>query len=179
MHTLAEIYHHSVASFAERTSHSMYERGGITYAEFGRMAAGLQTTLLEAGLGAGDRVALLSSNMPTWPVCYFAVVEMGMVAVPILPGFSAGEFDRIIRHSGARALLVSDKLYSKLSKETIESQRVVIRTKNLGVIRRAEEPAAPGRRATPRPTDTASIIYTSGTTSEPKGVMLSHGAHVV
>ena len=57
-----------------------------------------------------------------------------MVAVPILPDFSGEELDQIITHSEAKALLVSDKLFSKLSKRTVESLSVVMRTKNLGVI---------------------------------------------
>jgi long-chain acyl-CoA synthetase len=177
MNTLAEIYHNSIVLYADRTCHAMYERDSLTFSEFDRSVRSLQQTLLDAGLSAGDRVALLSSNMPTWPVCYFAVVEMGMIVVPILPGFSGEEFDQIIRHSESRALLVSDKLYSKLSRETIESQQIVIRTKNLGVIHQPRDPhVKPGHRATPRHDDTATIIYTSGTTSAPKGVMLSHGA---
>ncbi len=179
MKTLAEIYHNSIAQWADRTSHSMYERDSITYRDFDRLTRELQQTLLDAGITAGDRVALLSSNMPTWPVCYFAVVEMGMVVVPILPGFSGEEFDQIIKHSESKALLISDKLYSKLSKETLDSQTIIIRTKNLGVIHSNHAPGVKrGKRATPKPDDTAAIIYTSGTTSAPKGVMLSHGALV-
>jgi long-chain acyl-CoA synthetase len=177
MDTLAKIYRNSIDRFSDRTSHAMYERDSITYREFDELVKGLQQTLLGAGLSAGDHVALLSSNMPTWPVCYFAVVEMGMVVVPILPGFSGEEFDRIIEHSESKALLVSDKLYTKLSKETLDSQKIVIRTKNLGVIHQNhDENIEPGRRAEPSADDTAAIIYTSGTTSAPKGVMLSHGA---
>ncbi len=179
MKTLADVYNNSIERFADRFSHAMWERDSMTYREFGEMTRALQRTLLDAGLSAGDRVALLSSNMPTWPVCYFAVVEMGMVVVPILPGFSGEEFDQIIRHSEARALLVSDKLYTKLSKETLDAQAIIVRTKNLGVIHQNHDPKVkPGQRATPKPDDTAAIIYTSGTTSAPKGVMLSHGALV-
>ena len=177
MNTLAKIYKNSIEKYSGRVSHAMYERDSITYRQFDGLVEELQGTLLDAGLSAGDRVVLLSSNMPTWPVCYFAVVEMGMVVVPILPGFSGEEFDRIIEHSESKALLVSDKLYAKLSKETLDSLQIVIRTKNLGVIHTNHDADVKrGERSTPRPEDTAAIIYTSGTTSAPKGVMLSHGA---
>ncbi len=175
MKTLAEVYHHSIKSFPDHTSHAMYERESITFRQFDERVKALQTTLWDAGLTTGDHVALLSSSMPNWPVCYFAVVEMGMVVVPILPGFSPEEFDHIIAHAECRGLLVSDKLYSKLSQSTLDAMRVVVRTKNLAVLHQ-ETSAAKGERKTPQPDDTAAIIYTSGTTSAPKGVMLSHGA---
>ena len=54
-----------------------------------------------------------------------------MVAVPILPDFSTEELEMIIAHSEAKALMVSDKLFAKLAKSTIESLHIVIRTKNL------------------------------------------------
>jgi long-chain acyl-CoA synthetase len=153
----------------------MFEREKVTYREFGERATQVQQMLLDAGLSAGDKVALLSSSMPNWPVCYFAVVSAGMIVVPILPGFSGEEFDKIIAHSESKALLVSDKLYTKLSKETLDAQNIVIRTKNLGVIHQ-KEGMQRGVPKEPVAEDTAAIIYTSGTTSSPKGVMLSHAA---
>ena len=112
--------------------------------------------------------------MPNWGVCYFAVTSAGMIAVPILPDFSGEELDMIIEHSEAKALLVSDKLFTKLSRDTIERLNVVVRTKNLGVI--AQRVREEGSTGIPRPDDLAVIIYTSGTTSKPKGVMLTHAA---
>ena len=94
--------------------------------------------------------------------------------MPILPDFSGEELDMIIEHSEAKALLVSDKLFTKLSRDTIERLNVVVRTKNLGVI--AQRVREEGSTGIPKPDDLAVIIYTSGTTSKPKGVMLTHAA---
>ena len=172
--TLCELVRNSVERFASKTAFTMFEGEEITYAEAGRRIEKVQQILVDAGLRAGDKVALLSSNMPHWGICYFAVTAAGMVVVPILPDFSGEELDMIIEHSEARALLVSDKLYTKLSKPTLERLNVVVRTKNLGVIsQRVHEKGAVG---VPRPDDLAAIIYTSGTTSQPKGVMLTHAA---
>jgi long-chain acyl-CoA synthetase len=173
--TLNEVYQNSVKQFADRVAFAMFEREKVTYREFGERAEQIKEMLLDAGLSAGDKVALLSSSMPNWPVCYFAVVSAGMIIVPILPGFSGEEFDKIIAHSESKALLVSDKLYTKLSKETLDAQNIVIRTKNLGIIHQ-KEGMSRGVAKVPVADDTAAIIYTSGTTSSPKGVMLSHAA---
>lgn len=174
INTLYELLLHGVESFASRTAFDMFNGESVTYAEVGRRVAAVQEALVGAGVNAGDKVALLSSSMPNWGISYLAVTSAGMVAVPILPDFSGPELDMIITHSEAKALLVSDKLFSKLSKQTIDSLNIVIRTKNLGII--AQHVTDAGSTAVPSPDDLAAIIYTSGTTSSPKGVMLTHKA---
>ena len=174
INTLYELLLHGVESFASRTAFDMFNGESVTYAEGGRRVAAVQEALVGAGVNAGDKVALLSSSMPNWGISYLAVTSAGMVAVPILPDFSGPELDMIITHSEAKALLVSDKLFSKLSKQTIDSLNIVIRTKNLGII--AQHVTDAGSTAVPSPDDLAAIIYTSGTTSSPKGVMLTHKA---
>ncbi|MEG0789695.1 MAG: AMP-binding protein [Alistipes sp.] len=172
VNTLYELVKNSVEKFASKIAYTMYEGDNVTFAEVGERISKVQKLLLSAGLKEGDKVAILSSNMPNWGVCYLAVTSAGMVIVPILPDFSGEELDQIIAHSEAKALFVSDKLFAKLSKTTIDSLHVVIRTKNLGVI--AQKIHAKGSMAIPKPEDLAAIIYTSGTTSKPKGVMLTH-----
>ena len=170
--TLYELLENSIKEYKDNIAYSMFGGEDVTYAEVGRRVAIVQQMLLDAGLGAGDKVAILSSNMPNWGVCYFAVVSAGMVAVPILPDFTEKELDMLIRHSGAKALFVSDKLFTKLSKETVAMLDIVIRTKNLGII--SQRTTGKGVRRVPQPDDLAVIIYTSGTMSRPKGVMLTH-----
>ena len=172
--TLYELVKHSVASFASRTAFVMLDGEEVTYEEVGKRIGQVQDLLVQAGLKPGDKVALLSSNMPNWGVCYLAVTSAGMVVVPILPDFTGEELDMIIEHAEAKALMVSDKLFTKLSKPTIDRLNIVIRTKNLKPLSwRVKEQ---GATAVPSPEDLAVIIYTSGTTSKPKGVMLTHSA---
>lgn len=174
INTLYELVRNGVEKFASRIAYSMFDGEDVTYAEVGRRIARVQEILTTSGLRPGDKVALLSSNMPNWGVCYLAITSAGMVAVPILPDFSGEELDMIIEHAEARALLVSDRLFTKLSRKTIDRLNVVVRTKNLGVI--AQHVREKGATAIPKPDDLAVIIYTSGTTSNPKGVMLTHAA---
>ncbi len=170
--TLKELYANSVRTYGNRPAFSMLERESMTYNDFDDRVEYVRGILLGAGISCGDKVALLSNNMPNWAVCYFAVVTSGMIVVPILPDFSPDELDMIITHSEAKALMVSDKLFTKVSKEVIDRMNVVIRTKNLGVISRSSSEL--GTLKNPEPDDLAVIIYTSGTTSSPKGVMLTH-----
>ena len=172
--TLYELVRNSVEKFASKVAFSLLGGEQVTYGEAGLRIAHVQELLTGAGLKAGDRVALLSSSMPNWGICYLAVTSAGMVVVPILPDFSGEELDMIISHAEAKALLVSDKLFTKLSKKTIDSLNIVIRTKNLKTI--SQRVHEPGQAAVPQPDDLAAIIYTSGTTSRPKGVMLTQKA---
>ncbi len=170
--TLYEVVKHSVEKFSDRIAYTLLGSEDLTYKQVGERIGQVQELLLDAGLNSGDKVAILSSSRPNWAVSYFAVTTAGMVAVPILPDFSGEELDMIITHSDAKALMVSDKLFAKLSKSTVDRLNIVIRTKGLNVISQTVHERSQMRR--PQPDDIAAIIYTSGTTSSPKGVMLSH-----
>lgn len=174
VNTLYELLHNSIEKFANKVAFSMFGGEDVTYAEVGKRVEQIQQMLLDAGLTAGDKVAILSSSMPNWGASYLAVVTGGMVAVPIMNDFTGEELDILIKHSEAKALLVSDKLFTKLSKDTAASLNIVIRTKNLGIIAQNVKQNS-GSISVPKPEDLAAIIYTSGTTSKPKGVMLTHG----
>ena len=170
--TLYEVVKHSVEKFSSRIAFTMIDNEDVTYKEVGERIEKVQNMLLDAGVGAGDKVAILSSSMPNWGVSYFAVTTAGMVAVPILPDFTSEELDLILEHSEAKAILVSDKLYTKLSQKITERMNIIIRTKNLNVI--TQNVTERAEKRIPEPDDLAVIIYTSGTTSKPKGVMLTH-----
>ncbi len=170
--TLYEVVKHSVEKFSSRIAFTMIDSEDVTYKEVGERIDKVQDMLLNAGVGAGDKVAILSSSMPNWGISYFAVTTAGMIAVPILPDFTSEELDLILEHSEAKAILVSDKLYTKLSKKITEKMNIIIRTKGLNIISQSVHERAEKR--IPEPDDLAVIIYTSGTTSKPKGVMLTH-----
>lgn len=170
--TIYELLHTSVEKFSNNIAFSMFGGEDVTYKEVLERVNHVQDLLLDAGLNPGDKVALLSSSMPNWGVSYFAVTTAGMVVVPLMPDFTGEELDSLIEHSEAKALLVSDKLFTKLSKETVSKLNIVIRTKNLSII--SQTVKEHGSKTMPKPEDLAAIIYTSGTTSKPKGVMLTH-----
>lgn len=145
----------------------------MTYSEVGERVKQIHEMLADADIHPGDRVAILSSSVPNWGVAYFAITSAGYVVVPIMPDFTSEDIDRIVEHSESKALFVSDRLFSKLAKKTADKLNIVIRTKNLGIIAQNVKGGA-GTTRIPQPDDLAAIIYTSGTTSQPKGVMLTH-----
>ncbi len=170
--TLRDLYLNSINSYGSKDAMSLFGGEQLSYLDFASRVESVMDIMSNAGINSGDKVALLSNNMPNWNVCYFAAVASGVVIVPILPDFSGEETDKIIIHSEAKALFVSDKLFSKISKDVIDSLNLVVRTKNLGIIHQIVDTKTVFSE--PKSEDVAVIIYTSGTTSAPKGVMLSH-----
>ena len=171
--TLYEVLHNSLKQFSTRTAFSLWRGADVTYSEVGNRVAQIREMLVDADIQPGDRVAILSSSVPNWGVAYFAIASAGYVVVPIMPDFTSEDIDRIVEHSETKALFVSDRLFSKLSKQTADKLNIVIRTKNLGIISQNVK-GGKGSSRIPQPEDLAAIIYTSGTTSQPKGVMLTH-----
>jgi long-chain acyl-CoA synthetase len=128
----------------------------------------------------GDKVALLSSNMPNWGVTYFGITFMGAVVVPILPDFSNTEVSNVLEHSGAKALFISSSLIQRIEGFKSKDLKTVIQIEDysLSVSEKGavayDSSASPVKNYDVQEEDLASIIYTSGTTGRSKGVMLTH-----
>jgi long-chain acyl-CoA synthetase len=136
---------------------------------------------LEAnGISKGDKVALLSLNMPNWAVAYFSVTFMGAVIVPVLPDFSPTEVANVLEHSGAKAIFISASLLSRIEGFKSDSLNAGILIEDFSFVFSAkgsikyDKAALPEKSYTVEEEDLASIIYTSGTTGRSKGVMLTH-----
>ena len=195
--TLREVIEQGAARFADRPALSNLGEEPLTYGEFHESVTGLSAWLSAQGIGFGDAVVILSENSPHWGVAYFAITSMGAVAVPILTEFHSDAMVHIIRHSEAKAVFVSEKLFSKIEDAhfdpsplfiSIESFTPIsqgmtpdmlldLKSKGLRELRKWKEKAmrlAQQVPASPSEDDLAAIIYTSGTTGHSKGVMLTH-----
>jgi len=175
-YTLRELLETSLDRYADRHAYSVLNGATWGFREVGYGVAGIQRRLAEQGVGAGDRVALLSENQPAWPAAYLAVTAGGAIAVPILPDFSPAEVAGIIEHAGATVLLASAKQARRLEERSdiaIPAQTIIMEE----LFQEAVDASDPeGVTFGPVTSDdTAVIIYTSGTTGHSKGVMLSHG----
>ncbi len=165
----------SVKEYSERTCFSYVDGQALTYAEVGRKTREVQQLLTSLSIQPGDKVAILSQNMPTWGIAYLAVVGMGAVAVPMLPDFSAVEVENVLNHSDAKALFVSDRQRCKLDAVCTPGVESYISIETLSLISSSVKLANAAECSyVVKPSDLASIIYTSGTTGKSKGVMLTH-----
>jgi len=179
--TLPALLTKSAARFADRPALATCNAGErpITYRELAEQAGRLQAALSRLGVARGDRVAILSENMPHWGLCYLAITGMGAVAVPILPDFHSREITNILKHATCKAVFVSQKLREKLGAHSAAMPvTVLLDTFSLLHTDGTEEDFLAGEtagfRCQAEDDDLAAVIYTSGTTGSSKGVMLTH-----
>lgn len=175
--TLAKLYEYSTTIFEKNpfTRWADSKDGGYTFGEFRKKCDGLSKKLTQYGIGAGDKVAILSQSMPNWSVAFFSIVPFGRIAIPILPDSSENEVTNILRHSESKVIFVSERLMPKLSQECRDKLTLVIDIDTFEVIKANDEKfTCDGKVSMPMPDDIATIIYTSGTTGSAKGVVLSH-----
>lgn len=175
--TLAKLYEYATTVYSKNQYTQWYDskEGGYTYNAFKQKCDGLSKKLTQYGIGAGDKVAILSQSMPNWSVAFFSIVPFGRIAIPILPDSSENEVTNIINHSESKVIFVSQRLASKLSNEVKEKMTLIIDMDTFEVLKADEEKfTCDGRASVPTPDDIAAIIYTSGTTGSAKGVVLSH-----
>jgi long-chain acyl-CoA synthetase len=140
----------------------------VTYRRLHDMASAWASWLAHNGIAAGDRCAILAGNDAHWCAAYLGILKRGAIAVPLDTNYSAAQVATIVRDSGARLIFASEKFEAPArdsGARYVNLHQQPDRTKPVEPLDRLEalEPGAP-----------AVILYTSGTTSDPKGVVLTH-----
>lgn len=187
--TLASTIDRSNELYAENDALAKVNHTPIKYKEFYEEVKKMTAILEENGISKGDKVVLLSENMPNWSIAYFAVTYMGAVIVPILPDFHKSDVHHIIKHAEAKAIFVSEKHLTTIEEcKDLTNIQFVINLDELKIIEELDNHSYISKitkKVTssiahshdlyrPKEDDIAAIIYTSGTTGHSKGVMLTH-----
>jgi len=155
-------------------------------AEFISTAESLALGLMELGIAPGDKVALASGNRAEWAIVDQAVLRIGAVVIPIYPTTSADDYAYILEHSASKVFFVSNAevlAKAQQAKTKVAGLQHVFSFDQFADASHWKELLGKGEaareklqdyKAAVKGGDLATIVYTSGTTGRPKGVMLSH-----
>ncbi|WP_424888651.1 fatty acyl-CoA synthetase [Streptomyces sp. XH2] len=155
-----------------------YEERVWTYRELDEAVTGAALALLGSGLRGGERVAAYGHNSDAYLIGFLACARAGLVHVPVNHQLTGGELGYILEQSGSALVLADPALAHRLpgSVRTLPLRDATGSLLERSVQRRAGSPTlfAGG----PDQGDLAQLLYTSGTTAQPKGAMMTHGALV-
>jgi fatty-acyl-CoA synthase len=193
MRTLSQVLRDTTRKFPERAA--ILDPGGsrLTYAELDAQVDRLARGLLDLGVGKGEKVGLWMPNVPEWVIAYFAVARIGAVVVPMNTRYKTHEVEYILDNSEATTLFAVDSfvgidyvsMIGDVRDRLPNLKHVIIAGEPGPEMLRLEEVVDRGaarlddrmladREAECRPEENVFILYTSGTTGNPKGAMLSH-----
>ena len=182
--TLPSLLERSIELYPELPVLSKVGETPMNYKTLEESVKSMILLLQENGIQKGDKVALLSQNMPNWAIAYLSVTYFGGVIVPILPDFHKSDVHHIIHHSEAKAIFVSKRHLSTVEELENSGLHFVIELDTLELIEeltnhtyltKIKQKISSTKNLTkPKEDDMATLLYTSGTTGNSKGVMLSH-----
>src|SRR5216684_2641675 len=160
---------------------------GYTYAEVRQMAESVGRWVTDNGFACGARLAILADNHPRWVAVYLGIIAAGCAAVPLDTALHADQVAKLLKNSGSSALFCDAK-HATVAGQALEGvaapvvlmdperlQQSSVHERSMGNLSRIFA-AGPGEftPVSSKPDDLACLLYTSGTTSDPKGVMLTH-----
>ena len=192
--TLAGLFQERVKRSANNAAYRQYDIGSktwnsATWKEMASEIARWQLGFQKEGLEKGDRVAVMLKNCRDWIVFDQAALGLGLVTVPLYTDDRPDNVAYIVADAGVKLLVVEGKLQWKRLQEVGENLSDIKRIISVNTIEEEDEPKDERLEAlnewlygmsgsiqniSGKATDLASIVYTSGTTGKPKGVMLSH-----
>ncbi|MBZ5541029.1 MAG: AMP-binding protein [Acidobacteriia bacterium] len=153
-----------------------------TYAELRRQAEAAAGFLTARGIRTGEACAILADNDIAWCAVYLGALRVGALAVPLDTHYSPQQIATLLRDSGAKMLFTTSRFVADVEEARRLSgspaEIVLLRGRHedlpsFDALQKKEWPALPAGSVTRE--DPAVILYTSGTTSDPKGVVLTHG----
>ncbi|MEA3493811.1 MAG: AMP-dependent synthetase/ligase [Candidatus Margulisiibacteriota bacterium] len=169
--TIKELLKRNVDKYRNQIAFQMRGDSGyrkITFQQVAEQVEKVQGILLNQGVVYQDRVALISENCPEWAISYIAIVSLGAIVVPLDAMLSKEEILPLLNDSGAKTIIYSEKFTGYFAGGNVP----------IGQVKMEDFDNVQGSSQLPdvdvKPEDTAAIVYTSGTTGIPKGVVLTH-----
>jgi long-chain acyl-CoA synthetase len=179
--TLPELFRITTARYGDRPCFTVYDPGrvSLSYAEALARIETLAAYLAARGFKRGDKIAVTGKNSPEWAVAYLAIQFAGATVVPIDYQLHNDEITVILQASDAQSLFVDEEKYDAFDpkKSGLQARWSLGKAKPDYVYNLAADTDGPLINPALE-TDLAAILFTSGTTGKPKGVMLTHANFV-
>jgi long-chain acyl-CoA synthetase len=176
--TVPEMFRITVSRYRERSCFTIYEPGRISlnYQESLVRIEAVARYLHSKGIHRGDKVAVTGKNSPEWTVAFLGILFAGAVVVPIDYQLKNEETDLLLATSQAMILFVDEEKHSRYRDNPGKLTDIISLKKDIGTyIYSIDGPKEPIEQIEQsNETDLAAILFTSGTTGVPKGVMLTH-----
>ena len=192
-----EILEKNIQKYWHLDSLTDYEVCTFQYKDVARIIEKMHILFEEAGIQKGDKIALCGRNLSRWGAAFFSVLTYGAVAVPILHEFHPNQVHDIVNHSEAKLLFVGDKVWENLNADEMPNLQGIISLVDFSLLVSHNDKLTDARQNLNRlfgekyplnfrpehvkyyhdsPDELAIINYTSGTTSNSKGVMIPYRA---
>lgn len=174
--TLPEMFRITTKRYGDRPCFTIYEgdeRISLTYNEALKKIESVSRWLYSQGIRKGDKVAVTGKNSPEWAVAYLGILFAGATVVPIDYQLKQEEIELLIKTADVSILFVDEEKHGRFMEQPGQLKTIISLKKGVGTyIYNLDGPEANIEQAAE--TDLAAILFTSGTTGNPKGVMLTH-----
>jgi len=188
-----KIINETVGEYSDKIFNRYKDNEALYYVEDGRRFTFgnlnhevdmIAKSLISVGIKKGDHIALISCNSPEWLIVFLAILKIGAVCVCINYQSTEEEIDYMLKKSKSTILVVSEKdMIEKVDVEKFSSLKIILKMKTLftlafvmSQLKRVLDDELQEKRKAVSPDDVATILYTSGTTGNPKGSVYNHRA---